>query len=131
MLEDKIEAAKKIIKRYYDENNGNVFVSFSGGKDSTVLLHIARSVYPDIKGVYSNTIGFLAMQTNLKFSAGGLKNTRGEIILKSLDDSFSFRGGLYWSSGDPVKLNINSNITTSITIAEGRASGLSVRCIKN
>jgi predicted nucleic acid-binding Zn-ribbon protein len=85
----------------------------------------------ELKGVDSNTIGFLAMQTNLKFSAGGLKNTRGEIILKSLDDSFSFRGGLYWSSGDPVKLNINSNITTSITIAEGRASGLSVRCIKN
>ena len=32
-----------------------VFVSFSGGKDSTVLLHIAREIYPDIKAVYVDT----------------------------------------------------------------------------
>ncbi len=30
-------------------------VSFSGGKDSTVLLHIARKLYPDIPAVFSNT----------------------------------------------------------------------------
>ncbi len=32
-----------------------VYVSFSGGKDSTVLLHIARSIYPDIKAVFVDT----------------------------------------------------------------------------
>lgn len=41
---------------YIDEcYNGQVFVSFSGGKDSTVLLHIAREMYPDIEAVYVNT----------------------------------------------------------------------------
>lgn len=30
-------------------------VSFSGGKDSTVLLHICRSLYPNIKAVFANT----------------------------------------------------------------------------
>lgn len=30
-------------------------MSFSGGKDSTVLLHIARRIYPDIPAVFSNT----------------------------------------------------------------------------
>lgn len=32
-----------------------VYVSFSGGKDSTVLFHLARMIYPEILGVFSNT----------------------------------------------------------------------------
>ena len=32
-----------------------VYVSFSGGKDSTVLLDIARKIYPDIQAVYIDT----------------------------------------------------------------------------
>lgn len=34
---------------------GDVFISFSGGKDSTVLLDIARRIYPDIEAVFSDT----------------------------------------------------------------------------
>lgn len=32
-----------------------VYVSFSGGKDSTVLLHMVRQLYPDIEAVFVNT----------------------------------------------------------------------------
>ena len=32
-----------------------VCVSFSGGKDSTVLLDIVRKIYPDVPAVFSNT----------------------------------------------------------------------------
>ncbi len=34
---------------------GGVYVSFSGGKDSTVLLDIARHLYPEMLAVYVDT----------------------------------------------------------------------------
>lgn len=32
-----------------------VYISFSGGKDSTVLLHIVRELYPEVEAVFVNT----------------------------------------------------------------------------
>lgn len=39
--------------QHYGEDN--VAVAFSGGKDSTVLLHIVREIYPDVLAVFINT----------------------------------------------------------------------------
>jgi len=36
-------------------NLSRVYISFSGGKDSTVLLHLVRSMYPDTLAVYADT----------------------------------------------------------------------------
>ena len=54
-LNRKIQITQTRIIEWYQHYQGNVYVSFSGGKDSTVLLHIARQIYPDIKAVFSNT----------------------------------------------------------------------------
>ena len=54
-LERKIQITQTRIIEWYQHYNGAVYVSFSGGKDSTVLLHIARQLFPDIKAVFSNT----------------------------------------------------------------------------
>lgn len=54
-LDLKILKTKNRIKEWYNYFGGQVYVSFSGGKDSTVLLHIARELYPDIEAVFVNT----------------------------------------------------------------------------
>lgn len=54
-LEEKIEISKEYIREWYVENDGKVFVSFSGGKDSTALLHLCRQLYDDIPAVYLDT----------------------------------------------------------------------------
>lgn len=43
------------IREWYDYWNGDVIVSFSGGKDSTVLAHLVHENYPDVPLVFSNT----------------------------------------------------------------------------
>ena len=40
------------VKEYGEDG---VYVSFSGGKDSTVLLHIVREEFPDVPAVYCDT----------------------------------------------------------------------------
>lgn len=54
-LSAKILMTKRRIKDWYDYFDGQVYVAFSGGKDSTVLLHLAREVYSDIEAVFVNT----------------------------------------------------------------------------
>lgn len=54
-LEVKIEKSKQRIKEWYEHWDGQVYVSFSGGKDSTVLLHLVRSMYPDVPAVFVDT----------------------------------------------------------------------------
>lgn len=52
-LESKITMTKHRIQTWVDEFGvDGVYVSFSGGKDSTVLLHIARQMYPNIEAVF-------------------------------------------------------------------------------
>lgn len=51
----KIQVTQARIIEWYQKNDGRVYVSFSGGKDSTVLLNIARQIYPDIPAVFIDT----------------------------------------------------------------------------
>ena len=55
-LELKIMRTQQRIREWVNHyGEDGVCVSFSGGKDSTVLLHIVRSLYPNIRAVFSDT----------------------------------------------------------------------------
>jgi 3'-phosphoadenosine 5'-phosphosulfate sulfotransferase (PAPS reductase)/FAD synthetase len=54
-LDRKIQVTQTRIIEFYQHYEGKVYVSFSGGKDSTVLLNIARKIYPDIEAVFVDT----------------------------------------------------------------------------
>ena len=54
-LERKIRVTQTRIIEWYERLKGQCYVSFSGGKDSTVLLDLARRIYPDIEAVFVDT----------------------------------------------------------------------------
>jgi len=54
-LEAKIVMARDRIREWYEKWEGDVYVAFSGGKDSTVLLHLVRQMYPEVPAVFAHT----------------------------------------------------------------------------
>lgn len=51
----KVQLSKQRIQQFYDHFDGKVYVCFSGGKDSTVLLHLVRSMFPEVPAVFVDT----------------------------------------------------------------------------
>ena len=54
-LSAKIRMSKQRIKEWYDHWDGQVYVSFSGGKDSTVLKHLVETTVGDVPSIFDNT----------------------------------------------------------------------------
>lgn len=54
-LDIKVRKTEQRIREWYEHWDGDVYVSFSGEKDSTVLLHIVRKIYPDVPAIFSDT----------------------------------------------------------------------------
>ncbi|MDO9069348.1 MAG: phosphoadenosine phosphosulfate reductase family protein [Deltaproteobacteria bacterium] len=54
-LSEKIALTETRIRCWHESFNGKVAVSFSGGKDSSVLLWLVRRLFPDVPAVFCNT----------------------------------------------------------------------------
>jgi 3'-phosphoadenosine 5'-phosphosulfate sulfotransferase (PAPS reductase)/FAD synthetase len=51
----KIQMSLERIKEFYLACEGKVYIGYSGGKDSEVLLHLIRTKYPEVKAVFCDT----------------------------------------------------------------------------
>lgn len=66
-LEKKIEHSKERIREWYEYWEGKVFVAFSGGKDSTIVLDLVRQLYPEVDAVFSDTgLEYPEVRNNVK-----------------------------------------------------------------
>lgn len=54
-LRDKIDTSTERIEQWYDHWKGQVYISFSGGKDSTVLRHLVNTVFTEVPFVFVDT----------------------------------------------------------------------------
>lgn len=54
-LRAKVLMSQNRIREWYNHFGGNVCISFSGGKDSTVLAHLVHEIYPDVPLVFADT----------------------------------------------------------------------------
>jgi 3'-phosphoadenosine 5'-phosphosulfate sulfotransferase (PAPS reductase)/FAD synthetase len=54
-FERKILISQTRIMEWYHQNYGRVYVSYSGGKDSSVLLALVRKQFPEVRAVFVNT----------------------------------------------------------------------------
>lgn len=75
-LKEKIRVSQTRIIEWMQRFDGKVNVSFSGGKDSTVLLDLVRRVDPSVKAIYCDT-GLEGRQSR-KFAI----NTPNTLVLK-------------------------------------------------
>jgi len=89
-IEYKINHAKERIKEFYEKMDGKVYVAFSGGKDSVVLLHLVRSVYPEVKAVFSNTTNEYVEILNFVKTIDNLIEVKPKISFNQTVEKYGF-----------------------------------------
>lgn len=89
-LEAKIISSKSKITQWYNYNQGKVYVSLSG-KDSTVLLYLVRSIYPNVPAVSVNT--GIEHPENIAFIKNNIENViwlKPEMSFKDVIESAGY-----------------------------------------
>ncbi|MDR2089392.1 MAG: phosphoadenosine phosphosulfate reductase family protein [Clostridiales Family XIII bacterium] len=88
-MKQKLLLTKSRIEEWYREHNGDVYVSVSG-KDSTVLLDIVRSLYPEVPAVTVDT--GLEHPENSRFlkKVNNIIRLKPEMSFKEVISSFGY-----------------------------------------
>ena len=66
-LGEKIDHSIFMIKQFYEVEHGNVYISLSGGKDSTVLRHLVEVMAPQRRDILLTGIPLVYADTGLEY----------------------------------------------------------------
>ena len=97
-LDSKVTKTKRMIQEAFDEfGKDKVYISYSGGKDSTVLSHITKQLYPEILHLFANTTN--EYPETIQHVKWEIKHNNSNIITVFPIDS----KGKLWTFKDVVK----------------------------
>ena len=90
-LEQKIDHAAGVVSSFSTRTNGNIFASFSGGKDSTVMLDLCRRfVNKTIPAVFCNTGNEYLEVVRFVKSTDNVTVIRPEIHIRQIIEKYGF-----------------------------------------
>lgn len=90
-LSQKIDHSLGVIDQFYSFNKGLVYVGFSGGKDSSVLLHLIRRVFDkECLGVFCNTGNEFPDIIKFVRSVSNVQIIRPQYTVKQIIDQYGF-----------------------------------------
>lgn len=89
-LDEKEQVTKARIIEWYEHYDGQVYIAFSGGKDSTVLRYIAQSIYPDIMSVFSDTGLEFPEIRNFAMNQANVTVIRPEMNFKQVIETYGY-----------------------------------------
>lgn len=90
-LDIKVAMTKTRIREWVNHyGQSGTYISFSGGKDSTVLLHLVRELYPDVEAVFVNTgLEYIEIQKFVK-KFDNVKILKPEMNFKRVISEFGY-----------------------------------------
>jgi 3'-phosphoadenosine 5'-phosphosulfate sulfotransferase (PAPS reductase)/FAD synthetase len=127
-LKAKVHLSLMRIREFYEAQDGKVYAAWSGGKDSQVMLHLIRSIYPEVPAVFSNTgLEFPEIVAHA-MSFPGVEVVRPKMSFKQVIEKYGFAvvskkvARMVWDllHETPGNLNTRNLRNTGIT-ADGRS----------